>query len=597
MSYSVTRSVTEDLDHLRNMVKAAGTKARGVQSLGVSPSNMYGGGGGTGQAGSRYFGTAQQQYRANRDTVYTAIRPGAIKAASQPWQVGYTGGKPEPEAPDKMEKAAYNEWARRRLRHRHVRKHAPDFVQKNFRDDRMKPLDEHPIYDLFENPNDFFDGWATVYCTYFSIELTGRSYWLINAAPDRPSGMELYYLPSHWVKPNHTEERLYESWQIQPSGGEGFEVPFESIVYMAMPNPASPVDTYASLQSQARAVNIEDQILNAQFEGLNNGIHPSVILKAGMLPGIQNMTQANRPILTPEQRKQLITAVALATQGPLNYREPFIVDGLIEDVIPYSLTPAEMDFQSSTALTQDRIMSGFGTNPYTTGRIENANRATAAVAKDSAYDLQINPIINLISRAASRRIAPLFDGTSSKMKIWIEEARSSDPDHMLSRVSLAPEIIPKGVLRRYMMTGELVIPELDDDEEMMADMSDAGDDEAFNDAFGDELGGDGDPQFEDDPESPEGDSDFLGDDDDDGDEDILPFDDGEQIRDDEDLEDEIELDDEDLFDDDEEDSDEDDEDPEDDEPVDEDDESDSELPEEEEDDEDEEDESERKKKQ
>lgn len=473
MSQSVIQSVDDDIEMIRKMFGRSSRPSR------INSSSVYSGGnaGGSGLGGARQYNSAQNQYRANRDTVYTAIRPGALKAASQDWQVGFynlpDSDIPRPNKIDKsyMSRTGYEG--------------APDFVKKHFRKDTLQTIDHHSIYDLMEDPNDFMDGWSTIYCTYFSIELTGRSFWLINPNPARPSGIELYYLPSHWVRPMHEPGNLFGKWEVRPGGGEGFEVENENMVYMAMPNPASPIDTYASLQSQARAVNIEDQILNCQYEGLNNGIHPSVVLKAGRLP---NMPPSNGngelPILTPDQRKQLITAVALATAGPLNHREPFIVDGLIEDVIPYSFSQAEMDFPSSTKITQDRIMAGFGTNPYVTGQIENANRATATVAENSANSLQINPVINLISRAASRRIAPLFDGEISKVKIWIEEAKSTDPDLLLSRVALAPEIIPKGAMRKYMMTGELVIPELDDDEELIAPAEDEGFGNEFDEQFG-----------------------------------------------------------------------------------------------------------------
>ena len=53
-----------------------------------------------------------------------------------------------------------------------------------------------------------------------------------------------------------------------------------------------------------------------------------------------------RPVLSPDQRREIREAVRALWQGSINYNEPFIVDGLIEDIQRISQTGEEMSLEA-----------------------------------------------------------------------------------------------------------------------------------------------------------------------------------------------------------------------------------------------------------
>lgn len=387
---------------------------------------------------------AIRQYNAFKDIPYTAIRPIAVKIAGQVIHAGLSG---------REEFSEGIVTKRRRLR------------RKRFDSADIEPKEDHEVLDLIMEPNEYMTRWALLYCTVASICLTGRSYWWATRTGGK---MELWYLPTHWVRPVHEESGPFAKFRVQPPGvTAGWDVPAKEIAYFPYPDPSNPLLSFSSLQAQARVVNTDDKIQEAQHASMSNVINPKVVLHAGRLEDIPGATGTQpRILLTPEQRKDLIEAIKLAYRGPSNFGEPIIVDGLIDQVTPFMQSPSELDFSQSSATTEQRIMRGFGVNPIVAGQIEGANRASAAVAHEGFYALVVNPLIELISEVLTVTFRRYFE---PNLAVWIEPATVDDQDLTLRRVQLVAQnnAITIGELRRYAETGELNLPERDDDDQLI----------------------------------------------------------------------------------------------------------------------------------
>jgi phage portal protein BeeE len=371
---------------------------------------------------------AVKQYRAFRDIPFTAIRPIAVKIASLPWLAGSKGSISAPSTGKLRTKSfAY--------------RNSPAFVRKQLTDG-LEPDKEHPAITDLENPNPYMTGWALKFCTAASMELTGKSFWWIipGLREDGSAKINYYYLPTSWVKPIHGKDRPFVGWRVTPPGQVEREdtplIPYEDIAYFSIPDPADPLGSLSPLQSQARACNTDDEVQRAQFASMRNGINPGMVIQAGRLPAPPGQTgQGPRVELTPDQRNQLISAVRLAYAGAMHFNDPIILDALIEDVHPYTRSPAELGFLESSGLTKDRIMQGIGTNPIVAGQIEGANRASAYVAHDGFYDLVVNPLGTLISEVITNTVAPRYANPGTKTYIWIEEAKARDADLELAKMT------------------------------------------------------------------------------------------------------------------------------------------------------------------
>lgn len=406
---------------------------------------------------------ASRQYKALRDLPYTAIRPIAVKVADQPIMAGVRENAPASGGDRFRTKAwtpkqwkAYRE-KRRMRRLLYANDPAPEFVRKQLLDG-LDPDPHHPALDVFEYPNPYMTGWALRYVTAMSIHATGVSYWWILPVQDEygQDTIQLWYLPTTWVTPIHGEDRPFVAFKVKPPGAEEEKAmtrPAEEFCRFAMPDPANPLGTLSPMQSQARAINTDDEIQKAQFASMRNGLNPGMILVGGNHPNPPGVPGVGpRVEFTPEQRKQLIESLRLAYAGALHYGDPLILDALITDAYPYTRSPAELAFLESSQLTKNRIMQGIGTNPIVAGQIEGANRATAAVAHEGFYSVVVNPTITMMSEVMSLRLAPYFNkGGSQRLYIWIERAEAFDADLKLKQMALlvSAKAIRKNELREY----------------------------------------------------------------------------------------------------------------------------------------------------
>ena len=375
------------------------------------------------------------QYEYFRDWVYAAIRPIAVRVARQNFKVAR---KRQSAGPNPIKAARHN---------LHMAA-APEFIRKEA--DNLDILESHPLLDAIENPNDLHTGWELKYFTATNISITGLGYWWLHV--DDAGQMRIWPLPSSWVTPKH-EGAPFAMWEVRPPGStEPIMVDGEDICRFAYPDPSNPLGSLSPLQANARAVSTDEQIQNSQLQSYKNGVRPSVVLKAGRLPGMPGMTTPGvRPVLTPEQRKQLISAIKLASAGWERHRDPFIVDGLIDEIIPFDRSPHEMDYINSSKLTEDRVWLGFGVNPISAGKREGGNRAQSYAADEHLVSNVINPLISLISQTATKKIGPRFSRDSEKLMVYIEQAQPHDVDLELAKMTFAAEhqAVTKNEIREY----------------------------------------------------------------------------------------------------------------------------------------------------
>lgn len=314
--------------------------------------------------------------------------------------------------------------------------------------DDLEPLDSHSLLDALADPSELHTEWSLKFVTVASLELTGRALWWVSQDNGR---QVILHIPTSWIV--SVDARRTE-WNIRPHGStEEFPLPGNEVVHFFYPDPADPLGAIAPLSRIAEAVLTDEEISTAQFKAFRNGIFPKVILTAGRLPDLPNGLKGNRPCLTAEQRRQLITAIKGAYQGTLRADEPFIIDGLIEDITKLSNTIAEMDFLNSAKLTKAKVLQGFGVSPILLGEVEGANRASATVADEIFCAAKINPLIELLSQSMTAWLGPMFAKPHEKLCVWIDPAVAHDPELDLKRWELGSWMgaVTKNEFRRHVL--------------------------------------------------------------------------------------------------------------------------------------------------
>lgn len=375
--------------------RLADLRRKAVSPGGAVASALAGDIGGGAMAHRENLGQHAEQYRHFTGWVYAAIKAIAFRIAGQTIHVGNNNAN-----------------SRRRIKSL---------------GEQDEALESHPLLDTFADPNPLMVGSNLMSSTVASLLITGKSYWWMMAGD---GGIQIWPIPSHWCEP---ADRLRTHWLVRPPGRvEPIEVPREQIALFRLVDPSDPFGAVSPLQSQARAVVADDTVQTAQITALNDGIHPSVILKAGKMIGSEGQQLSSRPILTQEQKRQLTNAIHSAYSGSINHRKnPVIIDGLIEDIIPWMKSPQEMDFLNSSDSIRGRILQAFSINGIILGQVEGANRASAVVAQESFATNVVNPLITIIGETITKWVCPLFARPNEKLKCWIEPARPSDPEQTL----------------------------------------------------------------------------------------------------------------------------------------------------------------------
>jgi phage portal protein BeeE len=418
--------------------QALGAKSFGLRAPDIGSTPMLfgsarGAGLGLGTSPSNTLTHHNEQYRHYAGWVYASIRPIAQSVARQAVRVARVpkrrNARTAPmtakshiftsQGPVSKDRAAQELWLRRTL---------PGALKSHA--ETAEILEWHPILDIINKPNPIMARWALFLTTVASIDLTGKAYWWIKQGDEDGEPLQIWPMPSHWVAPVHTKQKLFESWDIRPDGAsKPINVPRKQVVCFYTPDPANPFNAYATLQAQARAVISDEAIAEAQRQSFQRGIFPGLAVVMGRLPdAMGNAGAGERPLLTNDQRQQITIGIKQMFQGVYNYDEPLILDQLIQDIKRITQSPREMDFMQSGLATKEKITQAFGTNPIVMGQVENASRNSAATAQQIFYDLAVNPKIALMSEFLSMWFSPEFSTPDEELLLYIEEARSSDPD-------------------------------------------------------------------------------------------------------------------------------------------------------------------------
>lgn len=345
-------------------------------------------------------GGAAEQLSHFRGWVFAAIRPIAQRIAGQPICVARVAQRRVPGAKSFQLKSA---------------------LPSGFKSlsDQLEPIDDHPLLSLLSDPNELMVAWSLVYTLVASLELTGRGFWWI------PHPGLVLPIPTSWIL-GYTGKSTYETWLVQPPGAaEPKPIPSSEMVYFNYPHPSDPRASCSPLQAAAMAVETDESLQASQRRAFKHGIMPKTILKVGRL---KDSPGAGRPVLTGEQRTQLITAIKSAYAASSKWEEPLILDGLIDEVDTLGRTIAEMDFLQSGEQTKARIFQVFGTNPIIAGEIQNANRASATVAEEHFCSFTVNPKITLLSQCLTEWLGPMFARPGERLIVYIEEAQPHDAE-------------------------------------------------------------------------------------------------------------------------------------------------------------------------
>lgn len=363
-------------------------------------------------AGGSLLGNAdrnrgQEQYRHFTGWPYVAIRSIANRIAGQPFHVGRV----------RASGTAERNWPGHRKGQM-----SPHVKQLATMGD-LEPLPTHPLMVTIQRPNPIQTCWALMYMTVASLELTGKAYWWL---VDVKGQLQLWPIPTHWIRPVHTKG-IFAEYEIQPPGAAKPEIVDGRLVaYFSLPDPSDPLGSVSPLQSQAKAVTADEHLQETQARHFLNGFFPGLVMTVGRLPGMPSGPPGHRPVLTRDQRKVIHLLAQQMYQGSEKAGQPFVVDGMIESVQPFTTAPREMDYSNSGQIVKSRILQAYGVNPIIVGETQGANRAQAVVAEQNFASNVINPVLALMSQVSTVWFSGWYNDPG--LVSWWEPATANDEE-------------------------------------------------------------------------------------------------------------------------------------------------------------------------
>jgi phage portal protein BeeE len=179
--------------------------------------------------------------------------------------------------------------------------------------DKIEPLETHPLLVALNDPNPLQVRWSLMYSTAASLLLTGRSHWWIDSDGGK---LSIWPIPAHWLR---ASDPMRGSWYLRPDYSTSeFELANDDVASFMLPDPSSPFGSVSPLQTQAAAVSIDENIQRTQFDVFKSGVHPQLAIRVGKLPGSPTDYRtgtAERPVLTAEQRSELVESILNQTIG------------------------------------------------------------------------------------------------------------------------------------------------------------------------------------------------------------------------------------------------------------------------------------------
>jgi len=282
---------------------------------------------------------------------------------------------------------------------------------------------DHFLVDLLNHPNEFQEKWQFVYSFFANLVLTGIAYVTVSYNK-RLKKLELYSLPSTWVKPNH-EKGLFSQFEIKNPKAVGEEpvmLDRTQVGFAMLPNPSDPLAVLAPASTQVRTLRIYEHMLTGQEAFSRNSVFPSVIVSMAQGP-YQNTK--GRPVLSNTQRRMIHHALRQNVMGDINQGTAFIVDGLIEDMKPFSLKYREMGWDKTEEKLKTRILSAFGVHSFILGEFMPGSQAQAEIISERFYK-RVNTYLDMLSGLLTNLLGSI-EG-DEKLLIWFEECQASNPE-------------------------------------------------------------------------------------------------------------------------------------------------------------------------
>lgn len=260
----------------------------------------------------------------------------------------------------------------------------------------QREAEEHPLLKLLSRPNPGQGGRIFIEQAVSNFLLAGNEYIYRNGIGQQPP-RELYNLRPDRVKIlRGTFPDLVGAYRYEVRS-EKHDYKREEVLHIKEFNPTDDFYGLSRLIVAAKSIDISNWSREWNLKMLQNDMRPSFAMIFDRM-------------LAKPQRDQLEADLKQKYQGAENARMPLIVEGGTggAKVQTLSLTPADMDWQSSDKANLRAICTIFGVASELLGDSENKTYSNVQEARKALYMETVLPIMDIFRDEFNNWLTPLF---------------------------------------------------------------------------------------------------------------------------------------------------------------------------------------------
>jgi HK97 family phage portal protein len=271
-------------------------------------------------------------------------------------------------------------------------------------------LSIHPMMDLIETPNPWYDGTLLWMATVMDYTLDGNAYW-VKARSEAGGPVELWWVPTSTMEPRHSrkDQTVFISHYEQMVNGRKIQWNSDDVVHFRFGmDPRNPRKGMSPLNALFREIFTDNEA--AEFTG-------SLLRNSGV-PGVIFVPDTDGG-LTPDQQLQTERALARKMHGQ-NRGSALVASGKAH-IEQFGFNPDQMDLGTIRNIPEERITAVMGIPASVvglgTGLEQTKVGATQQEARRMAHENAIQPVQRIAAGVLKRQLLRDFEGEMAAKRI------------------------------------------------------------------------------------------------------------------------------------------------------------------------------------
>lgn len=299
--------------------------------------------------------------------------------------------------------------------------------------DNRTEVTSHQALKVMQRPNEFMPWQEFAETSQMHVDLTGRSWWVIEHTPETSMGripVGMWPIRPDRIVPVPDPEEFISGYVYIAPDGERVPLTRDQVIEIKMPDPDDPYGALGPVQSILREIDA------AKYSAEWN----AAFFKNSALPG--GIIELERSLNETEFQK-MVRRWRESHQGASNAHRVGILEfGKWRDV---QMSMKDMQFEQLRHVSQDLIREVFAYPKFLLGEPEGSNRASAMAAEYVEARRLLVPRLERFKSALNVDFLPLFGDTGAGLEFDFEspvpDDEEADVAHLKGRADAAAVLV------------------------------------------------------------------------------------------------------------------------------------------------------------